>query len=129
MSMGKVCLWTIVNYTLWLHNVRFAPNLHLNLISVSTLDEQGYYCSFGDKVWKLTRSNLVLVKGAMKNNLYISHVKLWVGWICLMIHWLIYDRGDLDTWVWKVLIFLPKKKLLPLIGTHLTTCTHCLAIE
>ncbi|CAO2825029.1 unnamed protein product [Amaranthus hypochondriacus] len=42
-----------------LRNVRHVPDIRLNLISISRLDEEGYFSHFNDGKWKLCKGNLI----------------------------------------------------------------------
>jgi len=59
-----------------LNNVKYIPDIHLNLISTSKLDDKGYYSTFSDGQWKLTKSFLVMAEGEKYSSLYIIHAKL-----------------------------------------------------
>lgn len=54
-----------------LQNVRFVPELKMNLISLGTLETNG--CTFKSEngVMKVTRGSLVVMKGIMVNSLYV----------------------------------------------------------
>ncbi|XP_075110563.1 putative mitochondrial protein AtMg00300 [Nicotiana tabacum] len=50
--------------------VRHVPDLKKNLISLSTLDEQGYRYMSGAGTIKVTKGSLVMLKGKLENGLY-----------------------------------------------------------
>ncbi|KAL5549287.1 hypothetical protein UlMin_004518 [Ulmus minor] len=54
-----------------LSGVRYVPNLHGNLISISTLDESGFVSRFEDGMIKISRGPLVIMKGLKQNGLYV----------------------------------------------------------
>ena len=53
---------TNTRYTLALKNVRYVPDMGLNLISTHILDKEGYGNNFGDGKWRLSRGSLVLTR-------------------------------------------------------------------
>ncbi|KAK0586137.1 hypothetical protein LWI29_001641 [Acer saccharum] len=52
-------------------DVRYVPNLKRNLISLGTLDEEGYTYKAEKCVLKASKSSLVILKGDKKNGLYV----------------------------------------------------------
>ena len=61
-GIGDVCLETNVGCKLLLKDVRQVPDMRLNLISTGKLDDEGFNNKFGDGIWKLTKSSLVVAK-------------------------------------------------------------------
>jgi len=53
-----------------LKEVRYAPQLKRNLISVGTLEALGLVVSIRDGVLKMTKGSMVVMKGVRRNNLY-----------------------------------------------------------
>ncbi|VFQ97325.1 unnamed protein product [Cuscuta campestris] len=58
-----VVLETKTGMKLVLKNVRHAPDIRLNLISTSVLDDEGYVSTFGDGQCKLTKGSLIVAHG------------------------------------------------------------------
>ena len=54
-GIGDVCLETTMGMKLLLKDVRYAPDVCLNLVSVSRLDDDGYNNYFGDGSGSLPR--------------------------------------------------------------------------
>ena len=52
-------------------DVRYVPNLKRNLISLGTLDEEGYTYKLKKGVLKASKGSLVILKGDKKNGLYV----------------------------------------------------------
>ena len=75
-SIEDIWLETNVGCKLHLKNVRHIPDMRLSLISVQTLDEDGYHNAFGDGKWKCTKGTLVVAKGVKQNTLYWTPKKL-----------------------------------------------------
>lgn len=128
-GIGDVCLKTQMGTTLLLKDVRYAPDVRLNLISVHRLDDEGYENYFGDGRWKLKRGNMIVARGIKESkfyrlesvpstdvnvaeNLEASHL-----WHRRLSH--ISEKG---------LNLLAKKDVLPgLKKGELEKCSHCLA--
>ena len=53
-----------------LKDVRYVPQLKINLISVGALEALGHGVSIRDSVFKMTRGSMVVLKGVRRNNLY-----------------------------------------------------------
>jgi len=53
-----------------LKEVRYVPQVKMNLISVGTLEALGHGVSDRDDVLKMTRGSMVVLKGLRRNNLY-----------------------------------------------------------
>ncbi|VFQ98154.1 unnamed protein product [Cuscuta campestris] len=62
-GIGVVVLETKTGMKLVLKNVRHAPDICLNLISTSVLDDEGYVSTFGDGQCKLTKGSLIVARG------------------------------------------------------------------
>ena len=54
-----------------LSNVRYVPDLKKNLISLGTLDSNGYKFSAEGGVLRVTKGSLIVMKGKKVNTLYI----------------------------------------------------------
>ena len=54
---GTVCLKTNIGSTLVLQNVKHAPDIPLNLISVGKLDDGSYHNDLFNGQWKLTKGH------------------------------------------------------------------------
>ena len=71
-GMGDICLKTSNGSTLLLKDVRHAPDIRLNLISIGKLDDDGFDNNFGNGKWKLSKGSLVIARGMkLKTNLYL----------------------------------------------------------
>ncbi|KAK8537987.1 hypothetical protein V6N12_044126 [Hibiscus sabdariffa] len=70
-GMGDVSLVSNNGTKLILKDVRHAPDIHLNLISVGKLDDEGFCNTFSDGQWKLTKGSLVVARGKNSSNLYL----------------------------------------------------------
>ncbi|VFQ74335.1 unnamed protein product [Cuscuta campestris] len=62
-GIGVVVLETKTGMKLVLKNVRHAPDIRLNVISTSVLDDEGYVSTFGDGKCKLTKGSLIVARG------------------------------------------------------------------
>ncbi|KAJ9547627.1 LOW QUALITY PROTEIN: hypothetical protein OSB04_020170 [Centaurea solstitialis] len=58
-----------------LRNVKHVPDMRLNVIFASLLDD-GYNNNFGDGIWKLTRGSLIVAIGKKNPKLYMTHPKI-----------------------------------------------------
>jgi len=50
--------------------VRYVPQLKRNFISVGALETLGLEVSIKDKILKMTKGSMVVLKGVRRNNLY-----------------------------------------------------------
>ena len=57
-------------------DVRHIPDMHLNLISISVLDKEGYESHLGNGKWKLFKGSLVFARWKICCTLYKTQVKL-----------------------------------------------------
>lgn len=129
-GFGNVCLLTNNGATLLLKDVRHAPDVRLNLISVGKLDDDGFCSTFGSEQWKLTKGSMVVARGNKTSSLYMMEGKLSKGAINVV-------QEDQVTELWhkrlshiseKGLNVLAKKNLLSGVNSaRLEKCTHCLA--
>ena len=55
--IGTVCLKINTNSMLFLQNVKHAPDIPLNLISVGQLDDDSYHNDLFNDQWKLTKAH------------------------------------------------------------------------
>ena len=128
-GIGDVCLETTMGMKLLLKDVRYAPDVRLNLVSVSRLDDDGYNNYFGDGKWKLTKGNMIVARGNKDSKLY------WLKGVVPS-----YDVNAVDmeaSYLWhrrlshiseKGLSCLAKKDALPgLKNAELERCSHCMA--
>ena len=75
-GIGDIFLETSIGNKSVLKDVRHVPDIHLNLISTSKLDDNGFTNSFSKSKWKLTKGSLVLARGKKQNILYVMEAKL-----------------------------------------------------
>ncbi|CAJ2642239.1 unnamed protein product [Trifolium pratense] len=76
-GMGDVWVETSIGCKLQLKNVRHVPDIRLNLISIKTLDIEGYHTYFGGGgICKITKGSLVVAKEQSPTSLYRIPVKL-----------------------------------------------------
>ncbi|KAL6346988.1 hypothetical protein AAG906_012239 [Vitis piasezkii] len=104
-GMGDVKLETSIGCKLILKDVRHVPEMRFSLISVRKLDDEGYHSYLGEG------------KGKKNNTLYKTEARLVKGEVNIRL-------GHMSE---KGLQVLARKKLLPVKGTSLLPCTHCLS--
>ena len=75
-GIRDVFLETNIGNKLVLKDVKHGPDIRLNLISTSRLDDEGFTNSFGESKWKLIKGSLVVEKGKKQNTFYVMEVKL-----------------------------------------------------
>ncbi|VFQ58709.1 unnamed protein product [Cuscuta campestris] len=75
-GIGVVVLETRTGMKLVLKNVRHAPDIRLNLISTSVLDDEGYMSTFGDGQCKLTKGSLIVARGKKCSGLYWTNASV-----------------------------------------------------
>ena len=80
--MSDVCFETNTGCKLTLKDVRYVPDLRLNLMSSFTLDKQGYENHFSKGKWKSTRGSMVVVKGETCCTLYKTQRKVCNDELC-----------------------------------------------
>ena len=78
-GVGDVCLETNMGMKLLLKDVRHAPDVRLNLVSVKRLDNEGFVNTFGFGQWKLTKGNLVVAREKGTSSLYVMHAMIAKG--------------------------------------------------
>ncbi|RVX08547.1 Retrovirus-related Pol polyprotein from transposon TNT 1-94 [Vitis vinifera] len=78
-GIGDIFLETSIGNKLVLKDVRYVPNIHLNLISIGRLDDEGFTNFFGESKWKLTKGSLIVASGNKLNTLYVMEAKLHKG--------------------------------------------------
>ncbi|KAL7171266.1 hypothetical protein ACSBR2_036000 [Camellia fascicularis] len=125
-GMGDVCLKTNLGCKLLLKDVRLVPDIPLHLISIGKLADEDYNNKFGDRIWKLTKGSLVVVKCKKTHTLYLMQGKICKGIVNAL-------KDDISTKLWhkqlghmseKELQVLFKKELLPdLKGTGVVDCS------
>ena len=124
-----ICLDTSIGNKLVLKDIRHVLDIHLNLISASRLDDEGFANSIGESKWKLTKGSLVVARGKKQKTLYVMKAKLHKEEINA-------TQQDVSIELWhrrlghiceKGLQTLARKQFLPnLQGIPLKTCDHCL---
>ena len=128
LGIGDICLRTNLGYQLMLKDVRHIPDIRLNLISIGTLDRQGYYHHIGEGKLKLTKCLMMIARARLCCTLYRSNAKVLKGELNDT------DDSSLDLWH-KRLGYMSKKGLQVLAqkshipfakGTSLNSCEHCL---
>ena len=82
--IGTVCLKINTNSMLFLQNVKHAPDIPLNLISVGQLDDDGYHNDLCNGQWNLTKGSLILARGRKHSNLYVTQGSILGGSINLV---------------------------------------------
>ena len=70
-GIGSIALRMYDGMVRVFNNVRYVPNLKRNLISLGTLDEEGYTYKAEKGVLKASKGSLVILKGDKKNGLYV----------------------------------------------------------
>ena len=71
-GVGTICLKTNIGWMLVRQNVKHAPYIPINLISVGQLDDDGYHNDLCNGQWKLTKGSLILARGKKHSNLYLT---------------------------------------------------------
>ena len=61
---------------LFLKNVKHILDILMNLISTGKLDDEGFYNTFHDSQWKLTRGSMVVEKGKKCSSLYLMQARV-----------------------------------------------------
>lgn len=130
-DMEDVHLDTNIGCKLILKNVRHIPDICLNLISISVLEEEGYHNYFGEGKWNLIKWSLVIAKGKKYNSLYRMETNSYRKEMNavddfstkLQHNWL----GHLSE---NGMHILSKKQVIPnLKSVNLKVCTYCLLIK
>ncbi|RVW83457.1 Retrovirus-related Pol polyprotein from transposon TNT 1-94 [Vitis vinifera] len=75
-GMGDVRLETSNGTMLTLKNVKHIPDIRMNLISTGKLDDEGFYNTFRDSQWKLTRGSMAIAKGNKSSSLYLMQARV-----------------------------------------------------
>ncbi|KAK8558827.1 hypothetical protein V6N12_042120 [Hibiscus sabdariffa] len=129
-GMGDVSLASNNGTKLILKDVRHAPDISLNLISVGRLDDEGFCNTFSDGQWKLTKGSLVVARGKKSSNLYLMQASTSRDTVNVTVN-------DSSTELWhkrlshmseKELNCLAKKNQLSgLKNATLKNYAHCLA--
>ncbi|VFQ81624.1 unnamed protein product [Cuscuta campestris] len=129
-GIGVVVLETKTGMKLVLKNVRHAPDIRLNLISTSVLDDEGYVSTFGDGQCKLTKGSLIVARGKKCSGLYWTNASVSVDSVNAV-------ESDSSSELWhrrlshiseKGLDCLAKKNVLSGVkDANLKRCSHCLA--
>ncbi|CAJ2627704.1 unnamed protein product [Trifolium pratense] len=126
-GVGDICLQTNMGMQLLLRDVKHAPDVRFNLISVHMLDDCGYDNHFGSGKWKLSKGNLVVARGEKTSKLY---------WTKALVARDSVNVIDMKASLWhrrlshiseKGLNVLAKKDVLPgLKNADLEKCSHCM---
>ncbi|KAM3232525.1 hypothetical protein P3L10_017884 [Capsicum annuum] len=127
LGIGMICLKSNSGSKLVLNNIKHAPDVCLNLISVGSLDDEGYVNTLGAGQWKLTRGSMIVARGDMLSNLYVFQGSTSRGLV----------ENDTSSKLWhrrlshmseKGIDSLTKKNLLSGVKqAKLKKCVHCLA--
>ena len=67
-GVGTICLKTNTSSMLVLENIKHAPDIPLNSISVRQLDDDGYHNDLCNDQWKITKGSLFLARGKKHSN-------------------------------------------------------------
>lgn len=129
-GIGDVYLETQNGSRLILKNVKHVPDIRLNLISASKLDDDGFCSTFFSGQWKLTKGAMVVAKGKKSPILYMLTAKLSKDIVNAL-------GKENTTELWhrrlghmseKGMAYLAKKNVLSgLKISPLQKCSHCLA--
>lgn len=92
-GIRDICLETSLDYKLLLKDVRYIPNIFLNMISTSMPDDNGYSNQFGKGKWKIAKDSLVLAKRNKVNTLYVIEANVKKENVNVAVKDL-----DIDTW-------------------------------
>ncbi|KAM2983981.1 hypothetical protein FF2_009854 [Malus domestica] len=79
LGICDICLRTNLDCQLMLKDVKYIPDIRLNLISIGTLDRQGYYYHIGEGRLKLTKGLMLVVRAQLCCTLYRSNTKVLKG--------------------------------------------------
>ena len=71
-----ICLETSIGCKLSHKDVRYVPDIRLNLISTGNLDDEGYINQSGKRKLKLTKGSLVLTNGGKVNTFNMIEAKI-----------------------------------------------------
>lgn len=110
--------------------MKYTPNVHLHLISVGVLDDEGYVSINGGGKWKLIKGSLIVARGEKRCGLYWTTSSTCANMVNAV-------KDDKSSILWhkrvshiieKGLNVLAKKKLLSdCKGAKLEKYEHCLA--
>nr|KYP31853.1 Retrovirus-related Pol polyprotein from transposon TNT 1-94 [Cajanus cajan] len=127
-GIGEIALMTENGNKLMLKEVRHVPDMRLNLISVSKLDEAGMINQFSADRWKLSRGSMIVARGKKEGSLYTMQGKICKGDMNV--------AQDASKELWhrrlghmseKGLEILAKDHLPNIKGQPLESCEDCLA--
>src|SRR6266487_4225588 len=126
-GVGDICLQTNMGMQLLLRDVKYAPDVRFNLISVHMLDDCGYDNHFGSGKWKLSKGNLVVARGEKTSKLYWTKTLVArdsvnaIEMKASLLHRRLSHISE------KGLNVLAKKDVLPgLKNADLEKCSHCM---
>jgi hypothetical protein len=69
--IGDECLEMNNGMMFILRDVKYIHDICLNMIFTSKLDDEGYFNTFSDSQWKLTRGSNVVAQGQKFSTLYL----------------------------------------------------------
>ena len=74
--MVWVRLLTLVIFA-WrlVYGLGWCLRIHMNLISMGRLDDEGFYSLYGGTKWKLSRGSLIVARGEKSSCLYCTQAK------------------------------------------------------
>jgi hypothetical protein len=102
-----------------LTNVRYAPNLKKNLISLGILDSLGYGYSAKDGVMKITKGTIMIMKGKKIGNLYKLLGDTVIGGVAMST---LVEPNDDNTILWHMWLgHLGKRSMFELHKRNLLT--------
>ncbi|CAH9120743.1 unnamed protein product [Cuscuta epithymum] len=128
-GMGDVCLQTSNGTQLILKDVRHAPDIRLNLISVGRLDNDGFCNSFIGGEWKISKGSLIVARGKKSSNLYLlqAFVSCSINAVDSKVSFDLWHRR-LSHISEKGLNCLIRNNVISGLGTiKLNKCDHCMA--
>ena len=69
-QIGVISLYLSIGYCLKLKNVIFVLSVRRNLVSTTCLDQNGYFCYFENKIFKLFHDSSVVGTSTLIDGLY-----------------------------------------------------------
>nr|CAN77981.1 hypothetical protein VITISV_043416 [Vitis vinifera] len=112
-GMRDVELETSIGCKMVFKDVRHVPEMCFSLISIGKFDDEGYHSHLGEEKNTLYKTKARLVKGEVNIVENEASTELW--------HKRLSHISE------KGLQVLTRKKFLPIKGTSLLPCTHCLS--
>jgi hypothetical protein len=74
-AIGELPLEISNDFTLYLHDVLYAPSMRRNLISISCLDDDGFDCLFSKKQCLITFNDKVVGRALRHDKFYLFYIK------------------------------------------------------